>query len=84
MNSDDACQSGHVAVAHDPDGAHMRRLMEAATPGEALAAMEAATLGGYDAATLVDLLDYARVVPSPMLDRLRSEFVVDREDPYRR
>ena len=68
----------------DCDGAPIGPLMEAATLGEALSGLGTAARSGYGPTSLVELLDFARVVPSPVLDRLRSEFVVDQPDPYRR
>lgn len=58
--------------------------MEATSLAEAREVLRSATLDGYDASMLTDLLDFARVVPSPVLDRVRSDFVVDRPDPYGR
>jgi hypothetical protein len=42
---------------------------------EALATLGAAALSGYSPLALIDMLDYARVAPSAVLDGVRREFV---------
>ncbi|RYG19084.1 hypothetical protein EON82_21860 [bacterium] len=55
--------------------AFVAALMEAPTQTEALAVLGAAALSGHGVLSLIDMLDFARVVPSPVLDRIRQEFV---------
>lgn len=61
-----------------------RDLMAATSQADALAVLGRAALSGYHPAALVRLLDYARVIPAPILDRVRAEFVTDEADPYGR